>query len=389
MGEATKIQWTDHTFNPWRGCAKVHTGCTNCYADRQSRRNPGLLGIWGDESHGGTRVVASYEMWRQPVKWNAAAEQAGERRRVFCASLADVFEEFAGQMRADDGSLLWVNEAGEYERQALPGRSDGIFFEQGFKPLRLDDVRLRLFALIDSTPWLDWQLLTKRPENIQRFWWQRKDVEYMPEAGRMNDYGLRRRENVWLGTSVSDQATADAAVPKLLECRDLAPVLFLSAEPLVGPVQLASKGIIPASGDHPEMYGFMIGKDDGESLLQRTAEEALAKSGIDWVIVGGESGPKSRPCQPAWVGSIVEQCKAAGVACFVKQLGANLRVRNCEASRWLAGFKAFPLGETDAAREWDQAFGMVSLRHPKGGDPDEWGEELRVREFPDRKAVAS
>lgn len=368
MGEATKIQWTDHTFNPWRGCSKVHTGCTNCYADRQSRRNPGLLGIWGDESQGGTRVVASEEMWRQPVKWNAAAEKAGERRRVFCASLADVFEEFAGQMRADDGSLLWVNEAGQYERQALPGRSDAIFFEQGFKPLRLDDVRLRLFALIDATPWLDWQLLTKRPGNIQRFWWQRKDVEYMPEAGQRNDYGLRRRENVWLGTSVSDQATADAAVGKLLECRDLAPVLFLSAEPLVGPVDLDVDGLW--FGKCPHCIDQSPDWETGVVECRR-CEQCPGKNNeaeIDWVIVGGESGPKARPCDVAWVRSIVQQCKAAGVACFVKQLGAVAyeRVQN-EVGAWKDG--------------------MFPLRDPKGGDPDEWPEELRVREFPDRKAV--
>jgi protein gp37 len=354
MGEATKIQWTDHTFNPWRGCAKVHTGCTNCYADRQSRRNPGLLGIWGDESHGGTRVVAADEMWRQPVKWNAAAEKAGERRRVFCASLADVFEEFAGQMRADDGSLLWVNEAGQYERQALPGRSDAIFFEQGFKPLRLDDVRLRLFALIDATPWLDWQLLTKRPENIRTMW---PKVGF-PDSGIPGSLGKYvAMPNVWLGTSVSDQATADAAVPKLLECRDLAPVLFLSAEPLVGPVDLEA---IQIPGERGGLR-FSALRDNDERYGRSVAT-------VDWVIVGGESGPKSRACDVGWVRSIVEQCKAAGVACFVKQLGASAQktIRD----------------NTDEYEEVD-----LKLRHPKGGDPDEWPVDLRVREFPDQKAV--
>jgi protein gp37 len=107
MAENTKIQWATHTFNPWRGCAKIAPGCANCYADAQSKRNPGTLGVWGPN---GTRVVASEAMWREPLKWNKAAAcletfdcNAGDhsdccpqkvRDRVFCASLADVFEDW-------------------------------------------------------------------------------------------------------------------------------------------------------------------------------------------------------------------------------------------------------------------------------------------------------
>ncbi len=89
MGADTKIEWATHTFNPWRGCTKVSDGCKFCYADAQAKRNPGVLGVWGPQ---GTRVGASEFMWRQPLKWDASAKAAGVRHRVFCASMADVFE---------------------------------------------------------------------------------------------------------------------------------------------------------------------------------------------------------------------------------------------------------------------------------------------------------
>src|SRR5262245_49606753 len=119
--ENSKIQWTDHTFNVWRGCEKVSPGCAHCYAETMSRRNPAVLGEWGKH---GTRVIASEAMWREPLKWDRQARAAGVRKRVFCASLADVFE--------DRPELVAPRE--------------------------------RLFRLIEDTPNLDWQLLTKRPE---------------------------------------------------------------------------------------------------------------------------------------------------------------------------------------------------------------------------------
>ncbi len=120
MGTETKIQWTDHTWNPWRGCWKISEGCANCYADSQSRRNPAVLGEWGK---GARRVEGSADYWRKPLAWNRAAEKAGKRRRVFCMSLGDIFED----------------------------RGD------------LDPLRVQVWETIHATPWLDWQLLTKRP----------------------------------------------------------------------------------------------------------------------------------------------------------------------------------------------------------------------------------
>lgn len=93
MGEVTGISWTHSTFNPWRGCQKVSPGCTSCYAETLSKRNPALLGQWGPPASGGTRVIASPAMWREPLRWNAEAAKTGRQHRVFCSSLADVFED--------------------------------------------------------------------------------------------------------------------------------------------------------------------------------------------------------------------------------------------------------------------------------------------------------
>lgn len=242
MAEKTAIEWTHHTFNPWRGCTKVSAGCAHCYADAMSKRNPGVFGIWGDQ---GTRVIASESAWREPLKWDRAATQAGERRRVFCASMADVFED---------------------------------------RP-ELIEPRVRLFHLINQTPGLDWLLLTKRPENIQRFHGgdgvRRSWAENMPP-------------NVWLGVSVENQE----AIGRLSHLAGIAAtVKFVSAEPLLGPLVLRG-----SSGG--KEYNWLDPKNE---------------RGIHWVIIGGESGHHARPCEIAWIRSLVEQCRAANVACFVKQ----------------------------------------------------------------------
>ena len=153
----SKIEWTDHTFNTHRGCTKVSAGCANCYAETLSGRNPAVLGIWGPN---GTRVVAAESAWREPLKWNREAVEAGERHRVFCASLADVFEDWKGPMLNSHGDELFSDRIG--------GWSDRVGDKDGHRlKLTMQDVRTRLYKLIDATPNLDWLLLTKRPENIR------------------------------------------------------------------------------------------------------------------------------------------------------------------------------------------------------------------------------
>ncbi|MDH0422136.1 phage Gp37/Gp68 family protein [Delftia tsuruhatensis] len=180
MSQDSKIEWTDHTFNPWEGCQRVGPGCDHCYAETRNARYSGGQAInWGP---GAPRRRTSVSNWNLPRRWNAQAEafqaQLGRRQRVFCASLADVFDNAVDpQWRAD------------------------------------------LFALIRDTPNLDWLLLTKRIGNVPAM------VAIIP--GWLP-------ENVWLGATITSQAEADRDIPKLL--RIPASVRFLSMEPLLGPV---------------------------------------------------------------------------------------------------------------------------------------------------------
>jgi protein gp37 len=193
MGLKTGIAWTHSTFNPWRGCQRVSPGCEHCYAETLSKRNHALLGQWGPPASGGTRVIASASMWREPLRWNAEAAKTGREHRVFCSSLADVFEDLR----------------------------------------ELDEPRQWLWALIHATPGVAWLLLTKRPGNVLRMvprrWWTAPDGE-TPSAEHWP-------RNVWVGTTVEDQPRADERIPLLLDIP--APVRFLSVEPQLEHVSLS------------------------------------------------------------------------------------------------------------------------------------------------------
>lgn len=363
MGEITKISWCHHTFNPWRGCTKVSAGCTNCYAETMSKRNPAVLGEWGPE---GKRVVGTEAYWRQPFAWDRAAEKAGGRRRVFCASLADVFE----------------------DRPELEAQRD------------------RLHALIALTPHLDHLLLTKRPEVARRYYadpdlYQR--VLRAAEEFRRSAPGLSRVPisnpahkqgywNRWLGVSVEDQKTADERIPLLLETP--VAVRFISYEPALGPVSFDRGGWLRPA--------YSSCQQDDRPEIAAIAKAVAAQGGwvgLDWVIVGGESGPKARPCDVAWIRRVVKQCRETKTACFVKQMGANVRDRND------AGFEADletyadgpNVGRPTEPRAWPSPLDVehdpvdtnyqgapvrIRLRDRAGADPSEWPEDLRVREFP-------
>jgi protein gp37 len=221
MGDATGISWTDHSFNPWWGFSP---GCRSCYADVLARRW-GMTDLWHRD---GPRRMLSDATWARPLRWNREAAAAGKPARVFCASMAGVFEPHPDVVEA----------------------------------------RARLWDLIEATPWLRWQLLTKRPENV---------------AG-MVPWGAAWPANVWLGTSAEDQRRAGERIPALAAAGGPA-VRFVSAEPLLGPVDL------------------------GPWLAR-----------LDWVITGGESGgAKRREMSISWLESGAGQCRAAGVPVFVKQ----------------------------------------------------------------------
>jgi len=366
MGENSAIPWTDATFNPWRGCVKVSDGCAGCYAET----NVGvkLHGVtWGPVGTG-TRVVSSESYWRKPEVWNRKAQQAGVRRRVFCASLGDVFEDWSGPMvdRKGQHLILCPNCGIEpyYGNDGEKGCTND--------PLTMNDVRRRLFELIDATPWLDWLLVTKRPENIRRFW-------PMPTNGRdpsADDY--LRRDNVWLLTSVENQAAADARIPRLLECRDLAPVLGLSCEPLIGPVTFR----ISVDHEHPSgdptldwtTYNYPLTGFKSHTCGGWTDPNYK----IDWVIVGGESGKRARPCRIEWIDQIRRDCEAACVPVYIKQMGAMAESIEPTAWDWPAGV-SFAIADGDLDTDGGAS---ILLAHPKGGDPNEWPGEFRKREFP-------
>jgi len=248
MGATTEISWTDATFNPWWGCLKVSPGCTNCYALTLSKR----FGhdIWGPSKTTSRRTFGP-KHWAEPLKWNKEAEQAGQRKRVFCASMADVFEDHP----------------------------------------QLPPERAKLWTLIEQTSWLDWLLLTKRPENIDQM---------LPDRWRRADKGFPH--NVWLGFSAEDQQRFDERwqIMEWVKRMWYPRVVFCSAEPLLGPLDISDA-----------LTEIDLGDD----------EHQVWSATLDWVIAGGESGRGARPACPDWFRGLRDQCQAAGISYHFKQWG--------------------------------------------------------------------
>jgi protein gp37 len=300
MGKDSSIEWTHHTFNPWRGCTKVSEGCRNCYAERDSKRNLKVLGQWGPN---GTRVVASESKWREPLAWDRAAEKAGERHRVFCASIADVFEDWSGPMLNSAGLELMKWRMGMDSDNMCDSTDEGYAYRpEDYVSVTMSHIRERLFFLIRDTPNLDWLLLTKRPENVISAL-AKIDVCDVAETF----------PNVWFGTSVENQQAADERIPHLLSIP--AAVRFLSCEPLLGPVDLTTVKTPHTVIDAVTGSESNVGRGIGGQWASRSCNK------IDWVIVGGESGPNARPMCPEWAYSLRDQCVAARVAFFMKQMG--------------------------------------------------------------------
>ncbi len=286
MSENTKIEWADHTFNPWLGCAKVSPACDHCYAEGWAKRS-GMV-QWGPNAD---RRRTSEATWRQPIKWNAEAERLGIRYRVFCASLADVFD---NEVPAD-----W---------------------------------RVDLFDLIRKTPHLDWLLLTKRIGNARGM------IEaYIAQAdiGYSVPFAAWPWPNVWLGATICNQEEADRDIPKLLATP--AAKRFLSMEPLLEPVDLRhlnkDREVNEVDCLQPDTWEEEIARwrDTGEDWEEEFEDHYgvdLSKGlsgpmhpGVNWVIVGGESGHNARPMHPNWATGLRDQCLATGIAFCFKQWG--------------------------------------------------------------------
>ena len=290
----TKIEWTEKTWNPVTGCTKVSPGCDHCYAEGIARRFAGSKAF-----PNGFDVTLHPERLDAPLRWRKPS-------RVFVNSMSDLFH------------------------QDVP-----------------DDYIARLWAVMAATPQHTYQILTKRPARMRSLL---RDECRCPDRGHAPgvhfrsamewtatphsptyvpglESGIYHRmqwplPNVWLGVSVEDQKRADLRIPALLDTP--AAVRFLSCEPLLGPVSIWEHISNPSN-------------------LRRLAGRPMPH--LDWVIVGGESGPGARRMELQWARTLVRQCKDAGIAPFVKQLG--------------------------------------SVHGPhKGGDIDTWPAELQVREYP-------
>jgi protein gp37 len=260
MAKNSKIEWTHHTFNPWWGCTKVSPACTHCYADTFATRighGKRLPLIWGPRS---SRRFFGDAHWTTPVTWNDDAKRTAKRARVFCASMADVFE----------------------------------------PRTELVEHRRRLFRLIEETPYLDWLLLTKRPEHANLL---------ARECGWTSSWPT----NVWAGATVENQRYADLRIPALAALP--ATVRFLSSEPLLGPLAL----------------------------------EPWFAASIHWVIVGGESGHGARKSKLEWVRSVRDQCVAANVPFHFKQWGAWV-----PRNRTMVKVAKKAAGRRLDGRTWDQ-----------------------------------
>jgi protein gp37 len=359
--ENSTIGWTDHTFNPWKICTPVSPGCVNCYAAAMAKR----FG-WGEYKKGVPRQRTSLAKWREPLKWNrekylvcdhcgtaqrgaiardqgcdnhecAAGHPVGSyhRARVFCASLADWLDE--------EAPIEWLRD---------------------------------LLQLIYKTPNLDWLLLTKRPENFLPRLEAIKTTDQdfaawllgwvFPE-GEFHD-GTRTPiapANVWIGTTVEDQKRTERITDLL---RIPARVRFLSVEPMLEVIDFGQVCTDPPNS------GFAItdwlGRPDGEG-----------ENKIHWAIFGGESF--GRECRVDWIRSGVRQCRAAGVNVFVKQLGTKVIDRNDVGIEEVDG-TGWPTGTCfqEVESGYQGAPVRVRLKHPKGEDPSEWPEDLRIQEFP-------
>lgn len=323
MGDKTKIEWTDATWSPVTGCSKVSPGCDHCYAETMSRRlshSPKYALATKDD--GTWSGLLSYHPGQldQPLRWKRP-------KHIFVCSMSDLFHD----------KVPW-------------------------------EVIAKVFNVMAATPWHTYQVLTKRPGRMAHFAeriWPELGGDWEPLKLRAADDvwpnrvpgetwpGTAWPSNIWAGSSVETQKYA----PRL-DClvRVPAKVRFVSVEPMLGPVDL-----------EPWLTPCWLGADP------RQTETDEPQRLIDWVVCGGESGPGARPMDLNWARQLLVQCKAAGVPFFMKQIGRR--------PLW-DGKSSAPADHVYLERLDAGGWQLDLLRDPKGGDPSEWPEDLRVREIP-------
>jgi len=339
MGDKSAIHWTDATWNPLVGCSRVSEGCRNCYDEREAAtrlaQTPKYRGL-ARKVNGQPSWTGEVRLWEphldQPLRWQAP-------RRIFVNSMSDLFHE-----KVPDE---WIG---------------------------------RIFSVMKRAHQHTFQVLTKRPERMREWlngcadggglgWITHNGAEPKGYRGDGIIVGVRDSwplPNVWLGVSIEDQETADERIPLLLQTP--AAVRFISYEPALGPISLLN-----TDGDGPR---------------------GGIRGALHWGIYGGESGPGARPNDVAWARRFVADCRVCGIAPFVKQLGTQPRGicswphHDEQPPVWLDEDGVLPAVSGKPPHDlWHtvgDSFGpcRFNLRDRKGGDPQEWPEDLRVREYP-------
>lgn len=344
MSVGTSIEWTDTTWNPVRGCSRVSEGCRNCYAERFAAR---FSGTFVTEQEGRRVEIDKDDATLRRSPFKGFAEMRDFEGPRWTGKVELVPEKLAEPLGWKKPRRVFVNSMSDLFHEALSREAIAA-----------------VFGTMIRAHWHTFQVLTKRPARMREVLATLTPSEALAAAGVAQPDVFRRPltkedalsaarnwppPNIWLGVSVEDQASADERIPHLLATP--AQVRFISAEPLLGPVDLTDLAVDkrPGSEQHFDALDCDVDPvDDGP----------FGGATLDWVIVGGESGPGARPCDAEWVRSIVRQCQEAGAAVFVKQLGAR------------------PICGLVPSME-------LLLEDRKGGDPAEWPEDLRVREFPE------
>lgn len=305
----TTIAWTTESWNPIRAvnpatgkvgwyCQKVSPGCFNCYAQtwNRFRGNGRRYDVRGGE---GLHIAISVDALMKPLQWKKG-------RRVFVCSMTD------------------------------------LFLDQ-----HTDEMIDQVFAVMLASPQHTFQVLTKRPERARKYLTTRGRLDDIYGQGyiigRPVDAAAWPLPNVWVGVSAEDQERADERIPVLLETP--AAVRWVSYEPALGPIDFTDI----RAGEAAWRLNALTGEEFYPGSIRRGAYAKL-----DWIVVGGESGRGARPFHIEWAQNTIDQCRAAGVAVFVKQLGT-----------------------------------VIAKNHPdvfedsKGENPEEWPQRLRVREYPE------
>jgi protein gp37 len=314
------ITWTNETWNCIRGCSRVSTGCINCYAERMAARFSKI----GQPYEG---LAKMHDVTK--VAPNGKKYLAGDPR--WTGEVRFIPERLEDPIRWKRPRMIFVNSMSDLFHEKVP-----------------DEWLVKIFNVMVKAERHTFQCLTKRPERMMEWMNHLYEGRTAPAPPH----------NVWMGVSVENQETADYRIPLLLQTP--AAVRWVSYEPALGPVDFSQ--IVMPDGDHVGNLSWYDHDADDEAKL-------------NWIVVGGESGPGARPFDVQWARDTVKQCKAAGVACFVKQFGAHVITDGIAGpgETWPRGTGLLDTGEGHFRKH---------LSDSHGGNMEEWPEDLRVREFP-------